>query len=329
MTRPGELDAQPLDLGRDQAPGRVAGAPRDEPRLAAQPAHPGRDVRRLAAGHERDRRGDVVVGRGRRLEPHDDVEQQISERDHAHHSILAHSPGGGIAWHRPSPGRQRRACPGPRRWSAPCPPRAFVIAADSGLEHAAALGLGVDVLVGDLDSASAEAVRAAEAAGVRDRAPCRRQGGDRPRARARARARARRAPRHRRQRRRRVTPRPPPRRARAARRPALRAAPHRRPHRRCARVRDPRRRGRRARGRSGRRADADRARRAGARRHHRRPALAAARRDARARARPAASATRSSPAPCASGSAAAACSRSARARSSASISSAATDDAPT
>ena len=42
-----------------------------------------------------------------------------------------------------------------------------MIAADSGLEHAAALGLRVDVLVGDLDSASAHAVRAAEAAGVR------------------------------------------------------------------------------------------------------------------------------------------------------------------
>ncbi len=49
----------------------------------------------------------------------------------------------------------------------PLPQRAFVIAADSGLEHAAALGLRVDVLVGDLDSASSEAVRAAERAGVR------------------------------------------------------------------------------------------------------------------------------------------------------------------
>jgi thiamine pyrophosphokinase len=47
------------------------------------------------------------------------------------------------------------------------PKGAFVIAADSGLEHAAALGLHVDVLVGDLDSASAAAVRAAERAGVR------------------------------------------------------------------------------------------------------------------------------------------------------------------
>jgi thiamine pyrophosphokinase len=49
----------------------------------------------------------------------------------------------------------------------PLPAGAFVIAADSGLDHAAALGLSVDVLVGDLDSATATAVRAAEAAGVR------------------------------------------------------------------------------------------------------------------------------------------------------------------
>src|SRR6185436_6521536 len=49
----------------------------------------------------------------------------------------------------------------------PLPEGAFVIAADSGLEHAGALGLSVDVLVGDLDSASPEAVRAAEGAGVR------------------------------------------------------------------------------------------------------------------------------------------------------------------
>jgi thiamine pyrophosphokinase len=47
------------------------------------------------------------------------------------------------------------------------PEGAFVIAADSGLDHARALGLSVDVLVGDLDSATAAAVAAAEAAGVR------------------------------------------------------------------------------------------------------------------------------------------------------------------
>jgi thiamine pyrophosphokinase len=49
----------------------------------------------------------------------------------------------------------------------PLPRGAFVIAADSGIDHAAALGLAVDALVGDLDSASPEAVSAARAAGVR------------------------------------------------------------------------------------------------------------------------------------------------------------------
>ncbi len=42
-----------------------------------------------------------------------------------------------------------------------------IVAADSGLEHARALGLDVAVAVGDFDSASAETVRAAEEAGVR------------------------------------------------------------------------------------------------------------------------------------------------------------------
>jgi thiamine pyrophosphokinase len=42
-----------------------------------------------------------------------------------------------------------------------------VVAADLGLEHALALGLEVTVAVGDFDSASPEAVAAAEAAGVR------------------------------------------------------------------------------------------------------------------------------------------------------------------
>ena len=42
-----------------------------------------------------------------------------------------------------------------------------VVAADKGLEHALALGLEVKVAVGDFDSASPEAVAAADAAGTR------------------------------------------------------------------------------------------------------------------------------------------------------------------
>ena len=47
------------------------------------------------------------------------------------------------------------------------PVGARVIAADRGLDHARALGLDVTVAVGDFDSASPEAVAAAEVAGVR------------------------------------------------------------------------------------------------------------------------------------------------------------------
>jgi thiamine pyrophosphokinase len=46
------------------------------------------------------------------------------------------------------------------------PRGAFVIAADSGLDHAAALGLAVDLVVGDLDSVSKEALALARRAGV-------------------------------------------------------------------------------------------------------------------------------------------------------------------
>jgi thiamine pyrophosphokinase len=45
-------------------------------------------------------------------------------------------------------------------------PAARVIAADSGLDHARALGVAVDTVVGDLDSVSAAGLRAARAAGV-------------------------------------------------------------------------------------------------------------------------------------------------------------------
>src|SRR3954447_15853314 len=49
----------------------------------------------------------------------------------------------------------------------PLPGGAFVVAADSGLDRAAALGLPVDVVVGDFDSVSAEGLSAAQDAGVR------------------------------------------------------------------------------------------------------------------------------------------------------------------
>ena len=47
------------------------------------------------------------------------------------------------------------------------PPGALVVAADSGLDHALALGLAVDVVVGDMDSVSAAGLGAAAAAGTR------------------------------------------------------------------------------------------------------------------------------------------------------------------
>lgn len=47
------------------------------------------------------------------------------------------------------------------------PRGAYVIAADSGLDHATALGIAVDRVVGDLDSVTPAALAAARAAGVR------------------------------------------------------------------------------------------------------------------------------------------------------------------
>jgi thiamine pyrophosphokinase len=57
----------------------------------------------------------------------------------------------------------------PPAWPAAAhvPTGAPVIAADRGLDYALALGLDVTVAIGDFDSVSAEALAAAEAAGVR------------------------------------------------------------------------------------------------------------------------------------------------------------------
>ena len=73
----------------------------------------------------------------------------------------------------------------------PLPNGATVIAADGGVDRALALGLHVDLAIGDFDSVSPDGLAAAEAAGARvERAPGG-QGRDRPRARARRRDRAR------------------------------------------------------------------------------------------------------------------------------------------
>lgn len=54
--------------------------------------------------------------------------------------------------------------PGP---AVAVPAGATVVAADGGVERAIALGLDVDVVIGDLDSVSADALAAAELAGAR------------------------------------------------------------------------------------------------------------------------------------------------------------------
>ena len=56
------------------------------------------------------------------------------------------------------------AGPGP---AVDVPPARVVVAADGGLDRARELGVGVDVVIGDLDSVSADALAAAERSGAR------------------------------------------------------------------------------------------------------------------------------------------------------------------
>jgi hypothetical protein len=56
----------------------------DVARLGAQRRRPGRDVRRLSTGADARRCGAVVAGDERAVEPDDDVEDQVAERDQAH-----------------------------------------------------------------------------------------------------------------------------------------------------------------------------------------------------------------------------------------------------
>ena len=102
------------------------------------------------------------------------------------------------------------------RCGADLPAADLVIAADSGLHLAAALGLHVDRIVGDLDSADPDRGRRRDRGGRGGRTAPGRQGRDRSRARARRRGARRRAP-HRRRRWRRRPPRPPARQPAAAR----------------------------------------------------------------------------------------------------------------
>src|SRR5215471_6918224 len=77
--------------------------------------------------------------------------------------------------HPPAPDARRVAvvctggggAPPPASALAGIPAGAYVIGADSGVELAAALGLRVDLAVGDFDSVDAAALAAAEAAGAR------------------------------------------------------------------------------------------------------------------------------------------------------------------
>ena len=177
----------------------------------------------------------------------------------------------------------------PRRCATRCPPPTSSSRPTPASISRAALGLHVDRIVGDLDSADRGCGRRRRRGGRRGRTAPGREGCDRPRARDR-RGRARRRDAHRRRRRWRWSPRPPPRQLAAAR--VARAGPtieiEARFGRPChRRARRPRRRRIEA-GTPGSLVTLAPGRRRGARHRHRRPRVPARARRPRARARRAA-----------------------------------------
>jgi hypothetical protein len=82
--RAGELDPEALELVCGEAARAVARALAEPPGLRAERRRPGGDVRALAARGERHRRRRVRAACDLALDPHDDVEPEVTERDDAH-----------------------------------------------------------------------------------------------------------------------------------------------------------------------------------------------------------------------------------------------------
>ena len=98
LDRPGDLDAAPAQLARDELAGRVGAALADEaaPRRRAPPptrrrSRPGRR-RRRASSPTRSSSGDE-----RPVEAHDHVEEQVAERRHAHRRMVAWTTSSGAS----------------------------------------------------------------------------------------------------------------------------------------------------------------------------------------------------------------------------------------
>ena len=76
------------ELLRDELAGRVVRALRDEAALLAELGRPGGDVGRLAARTGAGARRRVGAEVERRVEPHDDVEQEVTEGANQHRPTI-------------------------------------------------------------------------------------------------------------------------------------------------------------------------------------------------------------------------------------------------